>query len=267
VTETPRTWHHGLVALWWAEFNHAKPEELGFYRSAIERFGQPALDLGCGTGRIMLPLLEEGLDVDGIDVSEDMLSHARRRAAERGLAPMLLAQSFHELDPPRTYRTVYICDSFGIGGSRGHDCEMLRRVHGSLGAGGALVFSHDLPYADEAEWAAWLPARRGDLPRDWAEAGERNRLPDGTELELRNRLEVMDPGEQLVTFGIQARHWSGDELLASDELRIDIRLYFRQEILLMLGDAGFGPVAVQGYYTGQPATADDTSIIFIATRP
>lgn len=267
MAEPPRTWHYGLVARWWAEFNHAKPEELAFYRAAIERFGQPALDLGCGTGRIMLPLVAEGLDVDGIDVSEDMLSHARRRAADQGLAPTLLAQAFHELEPPRAYRTVYICDSFGIGGSRVNDREMLRRAHASLEAGGALVFSHDLPYADEAEWTAWLPARRHDLPQGWPDAGKRNQLADGTDLELRNRLEVLDPVEQRVTFGIQARHWSRHELLANEELRIDICLYFRQEILLMLDEAGFGPVEVEGYYTGQPATADDTSVIFIAVRP
>src|SRR5438270_14021486 len=56
----PLTWHYGLVAQYWAEFNVAAPEELAYYRAAIERYGQPALDLACGTGRILVPLLKAG---------------------------------------------------------------------------------------------------------------------------------------------------------------------------------------------------------------
>ena len=51
------TWHHGLIARWWAEFNVAEPDELAYFRKEISTFGEPALDLGCGTGRILLPLL------------------------------------------------------------------------------------------------------------------------------------------------------------------------------------------------------------------
>ena len=79
----PQTWHYGLIARWWAEFNVAAPEELAFYRSIIEHHGQPALDLACGTGRLLLPLLRAGLDVDGCDLSPDMLALCREQAAWR----------------------------------------------------------------------------------------------------------------------------------------------------------------------------------------
>ena len=46
--EPPVTWHHGLMATWWAEFNEPESVEISFYRRAIEGFGQPALDLACG---------------------------------------------------------------------------------------------------------------------------------------------------------------------------------------------------------------------------
>ncbi len=121
MSDQPQTWHYGLVARWWAEFNEADPDELAFYRAFVEPDGQPALDLACGTGRLLLPLLRAGLDVDGCDLSPDMLALCRDRATEEGLAPQLYAQAMHALDLPRAYRTIFICDSFGIGGERRQD--------------------------------------------------------------------------------------------------------------------------------------------------
>ena len=54
--EKTGTWHYGLIARYWDEFNIAAVEEVAYYRRAIERFGHPALDLGCGTGRLLIPL-------------------------------------------------------------------------------------------------------------------------------------------------------------------------------------------------------------------
>ena len=153
------TWHYGLIARWWAEFNAPEPHEVAYYGAAVRRFGEPALDLGCGTGRIMLPLLDEGLDVDGVDISADMIAHATTRATSAGHSPLLVAQALHELDLPRRYRTIYVCGVFGIGGDRGHDREALRRAYDHLEPGGALVLWHELPWEghDEHGWGRWLP--------------------------------------------------------------------------------------------------------------
>ena len=63
VSDETGTWHYGLIARWWAEFNTAEPAELAYLEAAIRRFGQPALDLGCGTGGLLIPLLATGLDI------------------------------------------------------------------------------------------------------------------------------------------------------------------------------------------------------------
>jgi SAM-dependent methyltransferase len=72
--ERPRasTWHYGVVARWWAEFNEGGPE-IKYFQRYIDA-GQPALDVACGTGRLLLPYVRAGLDVDGCDISEDMLA-------------------------------------------------------------------------------------------------------------------------------------------------------------------------------------------------
>ena len=103
-SEQPQTWHYGLVARYWAEkrFDAAEAEFLKPYVEA----GQPALDVGCGTGRILTLLVDEGFDVDGVDISPDLLAYARERAERGGFTPNLYAQPMHELDLPRTYRTI-----------------------------------------------------------------------------------------------------------------------------------------------------------------
>lgn len=260
----PQTWHYGLVARWWAEFNEPDAEELAFYRGCIERFGQPALDLACGTGRLLVPLLAAGIDVDGIDLSDDMLAFAREGAGRHGFEPRLLRQAMHELDPPRKYRTIYICDSFGIGGGYERDREALRRIHRALEPGGALVFSHDLPYDDARQWEHWPSERRRELPLPWSEDGDRRRAANGEEIELTRRLFNVDASSQMVTMQIRPRLWRDGALIREEEHTIRIAMYFRRELLHMLTDAGFGAVEVQAPYSGRAATPDDTSLVLIA---
>ncbi len=262
----PVTWHHGLMARWWAEFNQAEPAELAFYRAAIERFGEPALDLACGAGRLLVPLLVAGLDVDGADVSPDMLAQAQRLAAAQGTHPTLTPQAIRELDLPRHYRTVFICDSFGIGGSRADDLEGLRRIHAHLEPGGALVFSHHLPYGDEeSEWLRWLPHRHGEA-EPWPETGDRRQAADGDELELVFRERSWDPLLQRSILEVRARQWHDDRLMLEEERDIVLSAYFPQEVVTILEIVGFADVEIQNAYSGEPATSDDTHVVFIARR-
>ena len=263
----PITWHHGLMARWWAEFNEAEPDELAFYRAAIERFGQPALDVACGAGRLLLPLMEAGLDVDGADVSPDMLAQARRLATARGLNPTLTAQPMRGLDLDRRYATIFMCDSFGIGGPRSDDLEGLRRTLAHLEPGGALVLSHYPPYSEEeSEWVRWLPHRHGEV-EPWPETGDRRRAADGDELELLFHERSWDPLLQQSVLEVRARRWRDDRLEEEEEHAIVLAAYFPQEIVTMLEVVGFEDVEIVAAYTGEPATSDDAHMVFIARRP
>ena len=141
---TAPTWHYGVMAHYWAEFNTDGPE-IDYFRRYVEA-GQPALDLGCGTGRLLLPYLRDGLDVDGCDVSADMLARCREAAEREGLTPSLYAQPKHELDLPRRYRTIFMCGALGVGSTRAEDLEAMRRVYDHLEPGGMFVVDNEVPY-------------------------------------------------------------------------------------------------------------------------
>jgi SAM-dependent methyltransferase len=263
------TWHHGLISRYWAEFNVAEPDELAYFRAALQKFGEPALDLGCGTGRILNPLLAEGFQVDGCDISADMIALAGAQASSRGFKPRLSIQPMHELDLGRTYRTIYMCGVFGIGGRRDYDREALRRAYRHLDPGGALLIAnHWFPYADDEDgsWTNFLPGHRDNIPRDWPAEGNRRTAADGDEIELLSRLAELDPLTQRETLEMRARLWHAGQIVKEEQYHINLNFYFAQEVLLMLDEAGFHDLAVEGGYTGRPATADDGMVAFVARK-
>jgi len=261
----PQVWHYGLVAQWWAEFNTEGPE-IAYFQTCIERYGQPALDVACGAGRLLLPYLRAGLDVDGCDISPDMLARCRESAEREGLVPRLYAQAMHELALPRTYKTIIMCGAFGLGGSRELDMEALRRLHQHLAPGGVLVFDHHLPYKSAANWQYWTSEKRRQLPQAWPASGQRKRAANGDEYELWMRVVDVDPLEQIETLQIRVEQRRDGQLLAKEESSLRTCLYLKNELLLMLEQAGFHQTSVYGAYTDAPPTADHGVLVFIAKK-
>jgi SAM-dependent methyltransferase len=258
----PQTWHYGLIAKWWAEFNHGGPEIDYFGRWVAE--GQPALDAGCGTGRLLLPWLRAGYAVDGCDVSADMVEVCRRRAAADGRDPTLFVSPLHTIDPPRRYRTIVACGVFGLGSTRAQDEQALVRLREALEPGGTLLLDNEVPYADERTWTRWTKEGRGQLPQEWREPGERRRASDGSELSLVSRTVSFDPVEQRAVVEMRAEEWRDGALAKREEHAITLNIYFTQEIVLMLRAAGFADVDVRGEYVDRPPTADDHVVVFVA---
>src|SRR5262245_9528977 len=199
MAEHAQTWHYGLVAKWWAEFNDDGPEIAYFHR--FVESGQPALDAACGTGRLLIPYLKAGLDVDGCDVSSDMIALCREKAESAGVSPTLFVQPLHKLDPPRSYRTIFCCGGFGLGSDREQDAQALRRFHECLQPGGTLILDNENPYIREYPWRYWVRSERVGIPRAWPplEEAERRRGTDGAEYAQQSRVVDIDPLEQRAT--------------------------------------------------------------------
>jgi SAM-dependent methyltransferase len=58
-------------------------EDIPFYLRQARKYGEPVLELACGTGRITIPIAEQGIKITGLDISEPMLSQARKKAAAK----------------------------------------------------------------------------------------------------------------------------------------------------------------------------------------
>jgi len=264
MSDDPLVWHYGLMAERWAVNTEAR--EAPFFIEEIARHGQPALDLGCGTGRVLLHLLRAGIDIDGCDISGDMLRHCRERAAGEGFSPGLYQQTMHAFDLPRKYRTIYICDSFGLAGGRDKDLEMLRRCHAHLEDGGALLLNVQMEYTTPAAWEMWLKEKHGVLPQPWPEEGRAQIGADGSENVARFRYLEINPLEQSYTRQVRLEKRRAGALIASEEYTLRGSMYLKHEVLLMLKVAGFRDISVLGDYTGESPTSDSEELVFTAIR-
>ncbi|MBD3334974.1 MAG: methyltransferase domain-containing protein [Candidatus Eisenbacteria bacterium] len=74
---------HRFVAEFYdhVDLYRARPD-VGFYVDEARRAGGPILELGCGTGRVLIPTSRAGLSITGLDLAGPMLELCRSRLAE-----------------------------------------------------------------------------------------------------------------------------------------------------------------------------------------
>ena len=257
---TATTWHHGLIARWWANFWLEGPE-IAFFGSYAAS-GQPALDVGCGSGRLLVPWVADGLDVDGVDASVDMIAACRVAAHKVGCEPVLYVQPTHRLDLPRRYRTIVNCGAFGLGGSRADDTEGLRRLRAHLLPGGVLALDFEVYEFDDDRWRRWQPRPADETPPP---SQERRLGLDGFHYAVRQRIAAVDVAERSMTRELQAWQWQHDELVAHETHTLISNLYSSNEIVTLLESVGFTDVHVLGGYHGGTPTKHDKFHVFIAT--
>jgi SAM-dependent methyltransferase len=81
-------------------------DDVAWYRQqCVSRAGR-ALELGCGTGRILLELLAGGVDAIGVDRSLPMLQQLRRDAAERGIEARVVQMDLRGLALAADFKTI-----------------------------------------------------------------------------------------------------------------------------------------------------------------
>src|SRR6516162_9256273 len=122
------------------------PYGLDFYLALAREANVPVLDVACGTGRILLPCLQAGVDIEGLDLFEPMLETLRAKAAPLGLTPRLHRADMSDFSLPRRYRLVMIPFNAFIHNMTQHAqirCLELCREH--LMPGGMLAFDTFFP--------------------------------------------------------------------------------------------------------------------------
>jgi hypothetical protein len=96
--------------------------------------------------------------------------------------------------------------------------------------------------------------------------GTRRSAANGDEIELRARVVDLDPLEQRLTLEMHAELWREGRLEGQEDRLLAETLYFRNEIQLLLTNAGFAEVSMHSAYRADEPTPNDTFLVFIAQK-
>jgi ubiquinone/menaquinone biosynthesis C-methylase UbiE len=227
-----------------------------YFLALIRESGQPVLDIACGTGRLLLDYMQEGIDIDGVDTSADMIERARENARLSGLVSNLYVQAMQDLDLPRRYRTIIVPSSSFLHITQRHEAvSALRRFHHHLESGGLLAMSMRIMDASRTE-VDWELESEGVRPGDGALIRRwfRCRYEPGRRLQhTEDRYEVV----------IEGRVAQSESYVASPFLT----WYPLEEALALLREAGFADVRAHSDFKFAPATSEDTSFIVLGNKP
>lgn len=145
----------------WMPPGSAFPDD-ALHTDVVRAATGPSLELGVGNGRFLVPVVEAGLELEGIDNSVDMLDHCRRHARDRGLdvvlhhgdiAPLALGRRFAALVCP--------AGSFTLVDDEERARAALASYLDHLEPGGTLALTMFVPGPDDTTGFAWRLRRTG----------------------------------------------------------------------------------------------------------
>lgn len=235
-------------------------DDLDAILQLAEEAGGPVLELGCGTGRVLIPLAAAGHRVTGVDVSPALLARARAKVEAAGLrARIALVQSaLPGPDLPARDFALAVCTTNTLMHftTPAAQLDLLRYAWRHLCEEGLLfldLFSPDIPRLLAVDGMMELADR-------WMDA------ESGAEV-LKWSVRSLDLAEQL-----QETLFVYEEIPAHGEARrtvcpFTLRFLWRNEGELMLRAAGFVVEDVWGDFDGAPYDALSEHLIFIARKP
>jgi SAM-dependent methyltransferase len=238
-------------------FGAAVGDDLAFWLEESRAARGPVLEVGCGTGRVLLHLAAAGIDVDGIDDSRPMLERLRLKAEQRGLRVTAREADMRDFTLPRRYGLV-ICPFNGFAHCQTIEDQVraLRCWREHLEPGGRVVLHMSYPGA-----AYWLePDGEPVLEIEVAhpDTGHPVRLYDTRSKDLvgqfqASRIEIVLLDEAGVT-------------VASHRFQTRQRWVYRFELELLLRSAGFSRCEILGGYDRRPLERDTDQMLAFGWR-
>lgn len=86
----------------------ANKKELEFYLSFVKGQNMKVLEPMCGSGRILIPFMQNGIDIEGFDISKEMLKACVEKAERLNLKPNVWYQDIENLKSSKNYDLIII---------------------------------------------------------------------------------------------------------------------------------------------------------------
>jgi SAM-dependent methyltransferase len=221
--------------------------DVAFYVEEALRAKGPVLELGCGTGRVLIPTAEKGVRITGVDGSEAMLARLRARLPKADVH----VGDLRDFDLKRRFALVtipfrpiaHVLDA-------ADHVRVFENVRRHLAPEGRLLFDFFHPKL------AFLTAPRPEkLDFERAEGDLRVRRYSRTTPHVSRQ--VND-----VTLRWEVEHRDGR--IEREESRFEMRWFYRFELEHLLARAGFRDVTIYGDFERRPFAADSPDLVAVA---
>jgi SAM-dependent methyltransferase len=228
------------------------PYGLDYYTGLAREASGPVLDICCGTGRILLPGLKAGVDIEGLDLFAPMLDTLRRKAREFGLKPRLHQADMSSFDLPRHFALIMIpFNAFGHNMTQEAQIRCLSLCRQHLLPGGLLAFDTFFPSLAIIGTPQNTRVLEGEMPHPTT--GLPMRMFDTRSFDRVaqvqhsiNELELLDAEGRV-------------QQVYRSEMRL--RYIFKNEMELLLRAAGFARFEIFGDFDRRPLTREDDAMI------
>lgn len=239
--------YEGLIADWYDDFLSEEHSDLDLYTELVTAHGGPALELACGTGRLLLALHSAGIDADGADISADMLARCRAKAEAAGFSPLLRLAPMQKFAMGRQYGSVLVSGgSFQLLTNTEDVASCLQCIREHLLPEGRLFLDVDVAEpASHANWKTGRVAVRGEQTLVYSSTNTFDSVTRRNT--IRTRYELSMHGRNIETL----------------HDTIVMRVFSREEMERLLTEADFTPIEIRPV---QLFEAHPSSLLFIARR-
>lgn len=243
---------------------HAKRGDVKFYVDFAVESGGSVLELGCGTGRILIPTARAGVQITGLDKSDEMLEICREKLKGeppevRGRAKLVRAD-MRSFDLGSKFSLIIITyGPFNLLLSVEEQICCLNCINRHLPDNGALLF--DVFYPDLKELSASEKGAEIFMAKTPFE------MPDGRIVTWGIRYNSVDYNRQVIhgelIYDIRYPDGHEERLVYTDPLRY----FFRFEVEHLLARTGFRTVSVYADFDKEPfGSKYPSELVFFARK-
>jgi len=229
------------------DYDHDISFDIPFYVDYAHQCQSPILELASGTGRLVIPLAKAGLDIYGVDLSDNMLDVCRKAIHQQPFehrVHLFLADMVHFNLPRKDFHLAFIAlRSFMHLLSKEDQLECLQRVYDHLQPQGKFIISMIAPNRE----------RLAQRPSDVFSVRREFDLPNGHHVLRKERLVQHDRGNQVRHFEFKFEEFNTVGRLVRERIvPLKTRYLFRHELQFLLETVGFQVAEVYRDYNKNP---------------
>ncbi len=240
------------MAQWYDTLLGKEKNDIEFYKKIVVNSKGKVLELACGSGRLLVPYRNMGADIEGLDISSDMLAICREKLKENNLSAPLYKQDLTRFKTGKQYAAIFIAGaSFQMIDNFEKAMTSLQLIYHHLQSDGLFVLDLFSPWFQfkantEGQWQLGRTASN--------EKGEKLLCHSCSEIDIPN---------QLIKSHFKYELFRDDRLIETMLDKFNLRWYGRQEFRLMLEKVEFTKIEMT---TAHIISTHGESIVYFAYK-